>query len=147
VNMQPYIQTLIADIEPFVVGPERAGYEWPFKTAIDAGIPLTFSSDTAVTYPNWRQGVQSAITREWFSGIVSGPDQIISREDAIRAYTINGAWQDSMEKQKGSIEVGKLADFCVIDQDIMTAEAHTLEDIKVVMTIVGGKIVYEASAE
>lgn len=64
VNMQPYIQTLIADIEPFVVGPERAGYEWPFKTAIDAGIPLTFSSDTAVTYPNWRQGVQSAITRE-----------------------------------------------------------------------------------
>lgn len=52
-----------------------------------------------------------------------------------------------MEKQKGSIEVGKLADFCVIDQDIMTAEAHTLEDIKVVMTIVGGKIVYEASAE
>ncbi|MCP4621972.1 MAG: amidohydrolase family protein [bacterium] len=79
------------------------------------------------------------MTREGFSGVVSGSDQIISREDAIRAYTINGAWQDSMEKQKGSIEVGKLADFCVIDQDIMTDEAHKFEDINVVMTIGEGK--------
>jgi predicted amidohydrolase YtcJ len=146
VTMQPYIQSLIADWEPFVVGPERAAYEWPFRTALDAGIRLTFGSDCPVTYPNWRQGVQSAITREGLSGIVSGPDQIISREEAIRAYTINGAWQDMMEKEKGSIEVGKLADFCVLDQNIMTAEAHTLGNINVVMTIVGGKIVYDASA-
>jgi predicted amidohydrolase YtcJ len=146
VNMQPYIQTLIADFEPTTVGPERAAYEWPFRTALDAGIPLTFSSDIPVTYPNWRQGVQSAITREGVSGNVSGPDQIITREEAIRAYTINGAWQDFMEKEKGSIEVGKLADFCVLDQDIMTAEAHTVGNINVVMTIVGGKIVYDASA-
>jgi predicted amidohydrolase YtcJ len=147
VNMQPYIQTIIADIEPFVVGPERAAYEWPFKTALDAGIPLTFSSDLGVTYPNWRQGVQSAITREGVSGVVSGYDEIIGRKEAIRAYTINGAWQDFMENEKGSIEPGKLADFCVLDRDIMTAEAHTIGNINVVMTIVGGKIVYDAAAE
>ena len=146
INMQPYIQTLIADIDAIVLGPERTAYEWPFRTALDAGIPLTFSSDTSVTYPNWRRGVQSAITRENMSGTrVSGPDQIISREEAIRAYTINGAWQDFMENKKGSIEARKLADFCVLDQDIMTAEAHTLGNINVVMTIVGGKIVYDAS--
>jgi predicted amidohydrolase YtcJ len=146
VNMQPYIQTLIADIEPSVIGPVRAAYEWPFRTALDEGIRLTFSSDLGVTYPNWRRGVQSAVTREGFSGIVSGPDQIISREEAIRAYTMNGAWQDYMENEKGSIQVGKFADFCVLDQDIMTAEAHTIGNINVVMTIVGGKIVYDASA-
>jgi predicted amidohydrolase YtcJ len=145
VNMQPYIQFLIADIEPAIIGPERAAYEWPFKTALDSGARLMFSSDLGVTYPNWRRGVQSAITREGFSGVVSGPDQIISREDAIRSYTITGAWQDKMEKVKGSIEKGKLADFCILDGDIMTAEAHTLGNISVVMTVVGGKVVYDAA--
>ena len=66
VNMQPYIQFLIADIEPAVIGPERAAYEWPFKTALDSGARLMFSSDLGVTYPNWRRGVQAAITRRAF---------------------------------------------------------------------------------
>jgi hypothetical protein len=147
VNMQPYIQYLIADIEPAIIGPERAAYEWPFKTTLDSGARLMFSSDLGVTYPNWRRGVQAAINREGFSGVVSGPDQIISREDAIRAYTINGAWQDKMEKVKGSIEKGKFADFVILDGDPMTAEAHILGNINVVMTVVGGKVVYDASAE
>lgn len=67
--------------------------------------------------------------------------------NAIWAYTINGAWQDFMEKEKGIIKRGYLADFCVLDQEIMTAEAHTLEEMNVVMTIVGGKIVYDVSDE
>jgi predicted amidohydrolase YtcJ len=71
----------------------------------------------------------------------------VSREDAIRAYTINGAWQDKMEWLKGSIEKSKLADFVILDGDIMTAEAHTLGDIKVLKTFVDGKVVYDASAE
>ena len=110
------------------------------------GIALC-SVPTCITYPNWRHGIQAAITRESYSGVVSGPDQIVSREEAIRAYTINGAWQDKMEKEKGSIEKGKFADFVILDGDPMTDEAHTLGNIKVLMTVVGGKVVYDASAE
>jgi predicted amidohydrolase YtcJ len=147
VNMNPDIKALISDFEPDVVGSVLAAYEFPYRTAFDAGIPVAFGSDTiTVTEPNPLHGIQSAITRESFSGIVSGFEQAATRREAIRAYTINGAWQDFMEQEKGSIEVGKLADFCVLDQDIMTVEAHTIGNIKVVMTIVGGKIVYDAYA-
>lgn len=144
--MQPYIQSLIADIEPSVVGEERAAYEWPFRTVLDAGAALTFSSDLPVTYPDWRQGVQSAVLREAVgSGKVSGPDQRVTREEAIRGYTINGAWQDRMENIKGSIGVGKLADFCILGEDILTVDEHKIKDIPILMTIVDGKIVHDAS--
>jgi predicted amidohydrolase YtcJ len=146
VNMQPVIQSLIADDEPAFVGPERAAYEFPSRTVLDAGVRLTFSSDAAVTYPNWRNGVQAAILRESVkSGTVSGPEQRIKREEAIHAYTINGAWQDQLEFVKGSIEVGKLADFCILGDDILTVDAHKIKDVPVLMTIVAGKIVYDAS--
>jgi predicted amidohydrolase YtcJ len=147
INMQPYIQSLIADAEPLIVGAQRAAYEWPFRTVLDGGVPLSFSSDMPVTYPNWRQGVQSAVLREAVgSGKVSGPEERLTVEEAIRAYTIQGAWQDSMEKLKGSIEKGKLADFCVLGEDILAIEPHKIKDIPVLMTIINGEIVYDADA-
>ena len=114
------------------------------STAIESGVVVTSSSDAPVTYPNWRKGVQDAVLRKGdLSGKVSGPDQCISVEQAIRTYTINGAWQDKMEHLKGSIEKGKLADICIIDRDILNAEPDTIGDINVLMTVVGGKIVYD----
>ncbi len=146
VTMQPEIKTLIADVEDSVVGKERAAYEWPMRTVLDAGVNLAGSSDAPVTYPNWRKGVQSAVLREAKgSGRVSGPDQCITVAEAIRMYTINGAWQDRMEKIKGSVEVEKLADLCVLDEDILTVDPHEIGEIPVLMTIVGGKIVYDKS--
>jgi len=62
-------------------------------------------------------------------------------------YTINGAWQDHMENIKGSIELGKLADFCVLGEDILTIDPHKIKDIPVFMTIAGGKIVYNAGED
>ncbi|MCX7177924.1 MAG: amidohydrolase family protein, partial [Proteobacteria bacterium] len=62
--------------------------------------------------------------------------------EAIRTYTINGAYQDHLETVKGSIEVGKVADFCIIDRDILTVDPHQIRSIKVLKTIVGGKVVY-----
>lgn len=145
---QPMIQSIIADSEPKFVGPERASYEFPHRTEFNAGIHVSFGSDAAVSYPNWRQSIQAAVLREARgSGKVSGPEQRITREEAIRAYTISGAWQDHMERVKGSIEVNKLADFCVLDQDILTVDAHKIKDVNVLMTIVGGKIVYKSSDE
>lgn len=144
IAMQPYIGVMISDYTPAIVGDERAAYEWPARTVLDAGVNLTSSSDAPVTYPNWRLGVQAAVLREGLnSGKVSGPEECMSVEEAIRTYTINGAWQDHMEDIKGSIEVGKLADFCVIDRDILEIDPHQIGDISVVMTIVGGKIVFE----
>lgn len=146
VAMQPFISVMIADFEPGVIGEERAAYEWPTRTALDAGLNLTSSSDAPVTYPNWRLGVQAAVLREGLvSGKVSGPEECITVEEAIRTYTINGAWQDHMEEVKGSIEVGKLADFCIIGDDILSADPHKIGEIPVLMTIVGGEIVFDES--
>ena len=89
----------------------------------------------------------AAVLREGFSGAVNGPEECISREDAIRAYTITGAWQDHMEKVKGSIEIGKVADLCIIDKDILSVPAHEIGPISVLMTIVDGNIVYRDEEE
>jgi predicted amidohydrolase YtcJ len=61
----------------------------------------------------------------------------------VKIYTINGAWQDHMEHVKGSIEVGKLADLCILEKDLFSVDPHELHDIPVLMTIAGGKIVFD----
>lgn len=79
------------------------------------------------------------------SGKVSGPEESITVEEAIRTYTIHGAWQDHMGQVKGSIEVGKFADFRILGEDILAVEPHKTGQIPVLMTIVGGKVVYDGS--
>jgi len=148
IAMQPFISVMISDFEPTVVGEKRAAYEWPTRTVLNAGLNLTSSSDAPVTYPNWRMGIRAAVLREGLvSGKVSGPEECLTVEEAIRTYTINGAWQDHMENVKGSIEVGKVADFCIIGDDILTVDPHKIGEIPVLMTIVGGKIVFDESAD
>jgi predicted amidohydrolase YtcJ len=148
VNTQPAIKWTISDYMDTLLDKDRTANQWPLRMLIEAGVHLAASSDTPVTYPNWRQGVQSAILREAkASGKVSGPEQRISVEEAIRMYTINGAWLDHMENTKGSIEVGKLADFCILGEDILKIDAHKIKDIPVLMTIVGGKIVYDTGGD
>jgi predicted amidohydrolase YtcJ len=148
IAMQPFISVMISDFEPAVVGEQRAAYEWPTRTVLDAGVNLTSSSDAPVTYPNWRLGVQAAVLREGLvSGKVSGPQECITVAEAIRTYTINGARQDRMEEVKGSIEVGKVADFCIIGDDILTVDPHDIGKIPVLMTIVDGRIVFDESRE
>jgi predicted amidohydrolase YtcJ len=106
---------------------------------------LANSSDAPVIYPDWKQGIQGAVLRESkATGKVSGPEQCITVEEAIASYTINGAWLDHMEHRKGSIETGKLADFCVLGEDILTVDPHYIKDIPTLMTIVGGRIVYDS---
>jgi hypothetical protein len=106
---------------------------------------MAFGSDAPVVYPNWRQGIEAAVLRESKAmGKISGPEQCITREEAIRAYTMGGAYQDHMDDIKGSIEVGKLADFCILGEDILTVDVHTIKGIPILMTIIGGKIVFNA---
>jgi predicted amidohydrolase YtcJ len=71
------------------------------------------------------------------------PEQKITVEEAIRCYTINGAYADFSEQEKGSLEVGKLADFVVLSEDIMKIEAVNIKDVQVLKTVLGGEIVFE----
>lgn len=112
---------------------------------LDNGIRVANSSDAPVIYPDWKQGVQSAVLRESkATGKVSGPEQCITVQEALATYTVNGAWLDHMEDIKGSIEVGKLADFCILDDDILTMEARGIKEIGTLMTIVGGDVFFDA---
>lgn len=145
-NVQSSIKWTISDFMQKIVGEKREAYMWPLRAMLDAGVRVTNSSDGPVTYPNWLNGVAGAVLRESkATGKVSGPEQRITVAEAIRTYTINGAWQDHQEAIKGSIEEGKLADFCIIDKDILSIDPHRIRDIKVLMTIVGGRIVYDAT--
>jgi predicted amidohydrolase YtcJ len=144
----PLVKSLLADVMPSYMGEERTANQLPFRSLIDAGVIISMNADAPSTYPDWRAGVQSAVLREASkSGKVSGPNQRVTRAEAIRAYTWGGAWQDHMEEVKGSIEVNKLADFCIVDKDILTVDEHKMKDIRVLMTIVGGKVVYKSSED
>lgn len=144
INMNPTIKWTIADLEEEVVGPARAAYEWPYRDALDAGVTVASGSDAPVTAPDWRQGVSTMMLRtSKASGRVSGPEQRISLDEALRTYTINGAWQDFAEDWKGSLEIGKVADLCVLREDLTRIAPEEIPDITVTMTVLGGSIVYE----
>jgi len=123
-------------------GPEAAAEQWPLKQLVDNGVIVCNSSDVPCATPDWRPGMQTAIVRESLSGVVSGPHQSLSVEDAIRSYTINGAYLDHTDDVKGSIEAGKYADFCVLGKDLTAIDPHEIEHTPIHMTIVGGHVVY-----
>jgi predicted amidohydrolase YtcJ len=83
-----------------------------------------------------------AVTRKDPRGKVYGADQAITREEALRLYTVSGAYSSFEEKVKGPIEVGKLADMVVLDRDYFTIPAEQIKDVKPLQTIVGGAVVY-----
>jgi predicted amidohydrolase YtcJ len=88
--------------------------------------------------------VEAAVLRKSkASATVRGPLQRITAREALRLFTMGGAWQDHMEGRKGSIEPGKLADFCVLEQDILSVPAEDIHAITNVGTVVGGKVVYD----
>lgn len=144
---QTAIKYAIADDMTVAMGEEASGNQWPLKELLDAGVVISNSSDTPNVSPDWRVGVQSAVLREGQkTGKVSGPHQIISLEDAIRSYTINAAWLMREDGVKGSIEPGKLADFCILGKDILQVDPHEIMEIPIVMTIVDGRVAYSDSS-
>lgn len=123
-------------------GPERVRWLHPHKTMKEMGIIAGGNSDCPVTFYSPFVQIYTAVTRKSSSGQVVGPEEAISVMDAIRVYTINGAYLSKEEDLKGSIEAGKLADMIVLERDILTMPPDEIKDLKVSTTIVGGKIVY-----
>jgi predicted amidohydrolase YtcJ len=120
------------------VGPERikGGYAW--QTFLHLGVHVANGSDFPVEDPNPLLGFYAAVTRAgWF------PEQRMSREEALRSWTIEGAYAAFEEDRKGSLEPGKMADFVMLSGDIMTMPEEEIPRTRVTMTVVGGKIVYK----
>ncbi len=142
-NLNPEIKYLIADGQVAAIGAERASYEFPFRTGIDQGVVVASSSDAPVTEGNWLQGIATCLDRRGKqTGEVSGPEQRIGLDDAIRTYTWAGAWQDRADHYKGSLEVGKMADLCVLDGRLTATASEKMSDINVSLTLIDGKIVH-----
>ncbi len=120
------------------LGSERARWLYPIKTLIKEGIRVAGGSDCPMEPISPLQGIQAAVTRQFF------PEEQISVDEALRMYTVNAAYASFEETVKGSIEEGKLADLTVLSADPKKTPSSKIGDINVDMTIVGGKVVYQS---
>ncbi|MET8978061.1 amidohydrolase [Streptomyces sp. NPDC004539] len=144
VNMNPAIKWTVSDLMDEVVGPRRSAYQWPVRSAVESGVTVCASSDAPITTPDWRQGVASMLLRESkATGRRSGPDQCVSLPDALRAYTSHPARQDFADTWKGTIEPGKVADLCVLNQPLLALDPHDITGVEVDLTVFDGRVVYE----
>ena len=122
-------------------GATRAGITTPVKMYLDAQLPVSSGTDAPVVpYPPlWT--LYHFVTRDTITGGVLGPDQRVTRQQALRMATINNAWLALEERTKGSIEPGKFADLVILSEDPLTCSEAQLRDAKVLATLVGGKVV------
>ena len=127
------------------LGKERADFLSPMRTAIDKGLRPTNHTDYNVSPLDQMFVVWSAVNRLSRGGEVIGADQRITPLEALKAITINAAYQYFEENSKGSIETGKLADLVILDQNPLKVDPMAIKDIKVLQTIKEGKTVYTAT--
>jgi len=122
----------------------RLEHNNPVRTPMNHGIFMAFGSDVLPIGP--MVGLYAAVTRKGMSGKVWGADEAVTMPEAIRAYTRNAAYLTFDEQLKGTLEVGKLADMIVLAEDLLTINPSRILGVRVDMTIVGGKVVYERPA-
>ncbi len=150
------VQGVIASMQPYhaiddgrwaedVIGAERAKTTYAFKSLIDSGAHVALGSDWYVAPADPIAGIYAAVTRRTLDdrnpdGWV--PEQKITVEQALRGYTYEGAHASFEENRKGTLKPGMLADMVLIDRDLTTMDPETIRDAQVLMTIVGGRVVY-----
>jgi predicted amidohydrolase YtcJ len=156
---------ILADVQPAwlyfdtpglekTMGAEAMKYFFPMRSYIDAGILVAGGSDhmighdknSAVNPYNPFQGMWNAITRVNIRGEVIHPEQRISREEALRMYTIWAAYRHFAEKSRGSLEPGKLADLVVIDRDYLKCPVDEIRRIEPMQVMIEGRTVYTRPA-
>jgi predicted amidohydrolase YtcJ len=125
-------------------GRERADVMFPAKSLIEAGVRVAGSSDAPVTDYRPLFGIEQAQTRATSDGDVCGPEERVDLDTAIRMHTINGAYAEFADTWKGSIEPGKVADLVVLSEDIRRVATTGLRDLPIAMTMVGGRMAFEA---
>jgi predicted amidohydrolase YtcJ len=144
-SMQPLHATEDMHFAEARMGPERLKYAYIWSDLLDLGVPLATGTDYPVSPYNPFYTLHAAVTRQDRDNNPPGgwiPEQALTREEALRAATMGGAYVMHAEDILGSIEVGKLADFVVIPVDYMTVPAEDIWKIKPDMTVIGGEVVY-----
>jgi predicted amidohydrolase YtcJ len=123
-------------------GDEHAAYAIPIRKAIDAGVLVGGGTDGPVVPVDPYLSMWWMTTRQVLKGYTLGKEHAITPKEALTLYTINNARVMGVERERGSIEVGKLADLAVVSQDILSVPADAIRETKALMTVVGGKVVY-----
>ena len=137
------------------IGEDRMKLFMPLKSWFDNGIVIGAGSghiaklDSHASMNPWNPwlGMWITLTRQTEKGTVVNPAEALSREQAVRLYTINNAMIGFEEKIKGSLEAGKYADFIMVDRDILKCPVDDVKDTKVLWTMIGGKVVWQAHSE
>lgn len=152
---------IVASVQPYhaiddgrwaeeVIGSERARTTYAFRSLLDAGAHVAFGSDWYVAPPTPLEGIYAAVTRRTLDGENPGgwvPEEKITVEEALVAYTRDAAYASFEEDIKGTLEPGKLADLVVLGRDITAIPPVEIRNVEVRMTVVGGEVVSEAAAE
>lgn len=150
------VQKIIASMQPYhaiddgrwaeeVIGPERAKTTYAFRSLIDAGATVTFGSDWSVAPATPIEGIYAAVTRQTLDGANPGgwvPEQIVTVEQSLHAYTTAAAYSSFEEDIKGMLKPGMLADFVLLDRDLTQIDPETIRDTEILRTVVGGEVVY-----
>jgi predicted amidohydrolase YtcJ len=131
-------------------GPDRGSRAWPWHSIAAGGGRLAFGSDWNVVTLNPWEGLQNAVTRQTVEGMPAEgflPQERISLDQAIEAYTLGAAFAGRREITEGSLESGKLADLLIVSQNVFEIDPHKIAETKVLTTIVGGRVVYQSDAK
>jgi len=145
-SMQPYHAIDDGRWAEELIGPERIKTTYAFKALLDANATIAFGSDWPVAPAIPLLGIHAAVTRQTLDGKNPNgwvPEQKISVEQALLAYTRNAAFAAHEEAIKGTLEVGKLADFVVFDNDLTTVAPNKIKDVMVLQTYLGGQKVFD----
>ena len=145
-SMQPYHAIDDGRWAEKVIGAERAKGTYAFRSLLDSGATLAFGSDWFVAPPTPLEGIYAAVTRRTLDDRNPGgwvPEQKITVEEALQAYTMGSAKASFTESRKGSLVRGKLADLVLIDRDLTTIPPESIRDARITMTVVGGRVVFE----
>ena len=150
-NMQPAWLFLDGATLVKQFGLDRLAYFQPYRTIFDRGVIVGGGSDHMIRFDPREAtnpyhpflGMWIAVTRKTVDGTALNPEQRISRMEALKMWTWNGAYLMFAEKEKGSIEPGKLADLAVLSKDYAKCPEDEIKDIEALRTVVGGKVVYD----
>ena len=146
-SMQPYHAIDDGRWAERVIGPERAKGTYAFRSLLEAGAQVAFGSDWFVAPPTPLEGIYAAVTRRTLDGAYDPdgwvPGERITVEQALRAYTATAAFAGFDEGQRGVLRAGMLADLVMIDRDLTRIPVAEIREAKVLLTMVGGRIVHE----
>ncbi len=145
-SMQPYHAIDDGRWAETVIGADRASRSYAFRSLLDAKASLAFGSDWFVAPPRPMEGIYAAVTRRTLDGRTPNgwvPAQKITVEEALRAFTVGGAYAAFDEANRGTLSIGMLADFAILERDITAIPPEQIRGVRVMRTVVGGRTVFE----